>query len=120
MSIRKAIYDLLNDSSTSVYPLVAPQELTDPYVVFSIRSEGVRTQSGVGPWTINVTLNIFANSLSACITLADTMYTGLEGVSGTYDTTEVLMVANFLSEDEGYIDDLNKYIITQEYQLYFT
>ena len=37
MSIRKAIYDLLNDSEADVYPMVATQGLEDPYVVFSMR-----------------------------------------------------------------------------------
>lgn len=119
MSIRKAIYDLLNDSEADVYPLVAPQELTDPYVVFSMRKSPIRTQDGIGPWEVDLILNIYANTLSDCIALADTMYSGIEAATGTYDT-ETLMVANWTSEDGGYLNDLNKYVITQEYQLRFT
>ena len=119
MSIRKAIYDLLNDSEADVYPLIAPQGLTDPYVVFSIRMDPIRTQDGIGPWNVNLTLDIFANSLSACIGLADTMYAGVEAAAGSYDT-ETLLVANWISEDGDYIEELDKYMITHEYQLFFT
>ena len=119
MSIRKAVYDLLNDTEADVYPLIAPQELTDPYVVFSLLRTPVRTQDGIGPWEVGLTLNIFANSFSACIGLADTMFAGVEAATGSYDT-ETLMIANWTSEDGTYLDGLDKYIITQEYQLYFT
>ncbi len=119
MSIRKAIYDLLNDSETDVYPMVAPQELTDPYVVFNMRLSPIRTQDGIGPQEVDLTLNIFANTLSACIALADTMYAGVEAATGTYDT-EDLMIANWTAEDGYYIDELQKYAITQEYNLKFT
>ena len=120
MSIRKAIYDLLNDSEADVYPMVAPQELTDPYVVFSIRKAPIRTQDGIGPINVDLTLYIYAASLSDCIGLVNTMYAGLEGATGTYDT-ENIMVCNWMADEPGdYMEDLNKYVITQEYQLYFT
>jgi hypothetical protein len=119
MSIRKAIYDLLNDSEADVYPLVAPQALTDPYVVFSMRRVPTRTQDGITVNDVELTLNIYANTLSDCISLADTMNAGIEAATGTYDT-ETLLIGNWVSEDGGYIDDLDKYIITQEYQLRFT
>jgi hypothetical protein len=119
MSIRKAIYDLLNDSEADVYPLIAPQELTDPYVVYSMRRTPVRTQDGVTVNDVELSLSIYANSLSDCIGLADTMYSGLEGTTGTY-ATETLMISNWNSEDGYYIEGLKKYMITQEYTLRFT
>jgi len=119
MSIRKAVYDLLNDSEADVYPFVAPQELKVPYVVYNVRLDPVRTQDGIGPYSVDVSLSIFANSLSDCITLADAMSAGTEGATGSYDT-ETLMYANWVSEDGLYLDDLDKYVITQEYQLFFT
>jgi hypothetical protein len=70
MSIRKAIYDLLNDSEADVYPLIAPQELTDPYVVYSMRRTPVRTQDGVTVNDVELSLSIYANSLSDCIGLS--------------------------------------------------
>jgi len=116
MSIRKAVYDLLNDSEADVFPLVAQQELTDPYVVFTMRRSPIRTQDGIGPTEVDLTLEIYANTLSDCIALADTMFAGVEGATGSYDT-ETLMVANWLSEGDEYMYDLNKYAITQEYNL---
>ena len=118
MSIRAAVYSLLSSVESDVFPLNAEQKTTDPYVVFSMRRSPIRTQSGVGVQEVDLSLEIYANSLSACIALADTMYTGLEGASGTY-ATETLMVCNWLSEADNYIDDLEKYWITQEYTLRF-
>ena len=118
MSIRKAVYDLLNDSETDVYPFVAPQELTDPYVVFNLRRSPIRTQDGITVEEVDLSLNIFANTLSAAITLADAMYAGVEAASGSYDT-ETLHIANWMAEDGYYIDELQKYAITQEYTLIF-
>lgn len=119
MSIRKAVYDLLNDVEADVYPFVAPQELKVPYVVYNVRLDPIRTQDGVGPYSVDVSLMIYANSFSDCVVLADAMSAGIEGATGSYDT-ETLMVANWVSEDGLYLDDQQKYVITQEYQLFFT
>ena len=104
MSIRHAIYDLLNDLEADVYPLVAPQELTDPYVVYSMRRTPIRTQDGVTVQVVDLTLNIYANTLSECIELADTMYQGLEALTGGYgsgSSSETLHISNWTSEKEG-------------------
>ena len=122
MSIRHAVYDLLNDLEADVYPMVAPQETTDAYVVYSMRRSPVRSQDGIGVQDVDLTLNIYANSLSACIELADTMYQGLEAATGGYgsgSSSETLHIANWAGEDGLYLDDLEKYMITQEYQLRF-
>jgi len=119
VSIRKAIYSLLSGLEADVFPLVATQEMSDPYVVYSMRGEPIRSQDGIGVKEIMLTITIYANTFSDCIALADTMYAGLEGTAGTY-ATETLMISNWISEDEYYIDDLKKYGITQEYQLRFT
>ena len=120
MSIRKGIYDLLKAIEADVYPLVAPQELTVPYVVYSIRKSPVRTQDGIGVTDIDLTLYIYANSASECFDLTNTMFAGMEGATGTYDG-ETLMIANWVADEPGiYIDDLKKYEVAQEYQLRFT
>ena len=122
MSIRHAIYDLLNDLEADVYPLVAPQGLTVPYVVYSMRRTPERSQDGIAVQDVELTLNIYANTLSDCIELADTMYQGLEAATGGYgsgSSSETLHIANWQSEDGGHIDDPEKFIITQEYQLRF-
>jgi hypothetical protein len=119
MSIRKAVYAMLSAAESDVFPLVAEQETTDPYVVFSMRRSPVRTQDGIGVQDVELTLNIYGSNLSDCIALADTMYTGIESVTGTY-ATETLMASNWVSESDFFIDELQKYGITQEYFLRFT
>jgi len=118
MSIRGAIYDLLNDYEADVYPYVAKQDATDPYVVYHVRREAVRTQDGVSAQEVILTLNYYATDLDDVITLAATIYTGLEGTSGTYDS-ETLHSTSWASEDGYYISDLEKYNLTQEYKLIF-
>ena len=118
MSIRAAIFDLLNDVNANVFPLAAPQELTSAYAVYSIRSEPIRTQSGIQHHQIYLTLDIYANTRDACLTLAGSYFTGLELKSGSY-SDQTLMVCNWVSESEDYIPDLKKWTISQEYELKF-
>jgi hypothetical protein len=119
MSLRGAIYDLLNDIEADVYPLVAPQETTDPYVSYSVRIEPIRVQGAIAVNEVTLTCDIFANTRDQCLTLAALIYTGMEGASGTYDS-ETLHICNWVSEDEGYISELQKFNITQVYVLKFT
>jgi len=118
MSRRKAIYDLMNDVEADVYPLAAPQEITDTYAVFSTRTELVRTQDGPAVYESIVSVNIYANTIAACVTLADALHAGIENASGTYDT-ETLMVGLFLNESDDYLENLDKYVISQDYLLKF-
>ena len=84
MSIRSGIYDLLKALEGDVYPIVAPQETAVSYVTYSMRQEPIRTQDGISPTDVELTLNIFSNTLSDTVTLAATIYAGLEDASGTY------------------------------------
>ena len=119
MSIRSGIYDLLKAVEADVYPIVAPQETADPYIVYSIRREPIRTQSGIQVEDVTLTLEIYANDWDSCLTLAASLYSNLENKSGTYGT-ESLLVCNWTAEtDGGYIGDLDKFNITQEYNLKF-
>ena len=118
MSIRKAIYDLINDTTTNAFAIVSPQETTTPYATFFIRRNPVRTQDGIGPYEADLTLNIYGNTVASCVTLADSLFAGLEGAEGSYDT-ETLMICNWLSESDDYIESLDKILITQEYNLKF-
>jgi len=117
MSIRGAVYDFLKATETDVYAMAAPQELDDPYVAYSIRREAVRSQDGFSE-EVFVTLNIYANVHDDCVDLAETLASAYDGGSGTYDS-ETLHICNWISEGDGYIPDLDKFVITQEYQLRF-
>ena len=120
MSIRNGIYDLLSALEGDVYPVVAPQQITDTYIVYMIRREPVRTQDGVSAYEVYLTLHIYADELDDLETMGATMEAGLENASGTYDS-ETLAACSWLStEDGGYLPDLDKHELTQEYQLLFT
>lgn len=118
MSIRAAVYDLLNDVDSRVHALAAPQELTSPYAVWSVRYELIRVQGDISVYDVSLTLNMYANLRDASLTLADSFYSGLEGKSGSY-SDQSLMICNMVSEAEDYIPDLDKWNVTQEYELKF-
>ncbi len=119
MSIRNAIYDLLNDTEADVYPFIAPQELKDSYAVYNIRKDPIRTQDGIGPFSVDLSLAIYDKKMDDCIALADSLATALEGAEGSYGGSTI-MGTNWVSEDGDYLEELMKYVITQEYQLFFT
>jgi hypothetical protein len=118
VAIRTAIYDLMNDVETDVYPVVAPQGLTDPYAVYSVRFEYLRTQDGTAVQDANMTVEIYANEYDDCGALADTIRGNVDNQDGTYNS-KVLFVAYITSESDGYIPELDKFVITQEYVLRF-
>jgi hypothetical protein len=118
MSYRTAIYDLMNNVESDVYPLVAPAELTVPYAVYTTRREPIRVQEGVSVWTTYLTIYIYASDFSDCDNLADVIKTNMEHRAGTYGT-DVLIGSMMISESDDYIPSLNKYLITQEYKLEF-
>lgn len=118
MSYRTAIYDMLNDVSANVFPLVAPQETDTTYAVYSTRLERVLSQDGVFVKTVYLTVNIYANDFSNCDQFANYIRIGVDGKKATYGTDSI-DGGLLLSESDDYIPGLDKYIITQEYQIYF-
>lgn len=116
--IRDAVYDLLNDIDSDVYPVFAPQETTDPYVVYSMRMEPILTQDFCGPTDVDLTVEIYGSTFDLCVTLADAIFAGMDNKSGTY-ATKTLMLSRWVSETDTYIADLDKVNITQEYNLKF-
>jgi len=120
MSIRKAVYDLLNNTESKVYPLIAEQEVTDPYITFAMRTSPVRAQNEIAQTDVSLTLMIYGSTHTLCVTLADAMYAAMEGATGSLDSgNETLNICNWESETDEYIEGLDKILITQEYNLKF-
>ena len=118
MSIRGAVYNLLKAAEADVYPVVAPQETTATYITFQARMDFERSQDGVEVIDVNLTLNIYDNNHDDCISMANTLSAALDGASGTYDS-QTLHVCIWTGEGDGYLPELDKYMITQEYLLRF-
>ena len=118
MSIRSAVYSLLSSIEADSYPLYAPQETTDPYVVYSMRIVPILTQDFTGPDDVDLTLDIYASTFAEAVSLADTMYAAMDNASGTYSDKE-LMLSRFVSESDSFISGVEKVNITQEYNLKF-
>lgn len=118
MSIRSAIYSLLSSIESDSFPLFAPQEQTDPYVVYDMTMEPTLTQDFCGPTEVDLTLRIYASDFDSAIALAETVFAGMDNTEGTYDDQE-LMLSRWVRESDDYISDLDKVLITQEYNLKF-
>jgi len=118
MSIRAAIYDLLNDVDSRVHALAAPQEETNPYAVWEIRREPIRVQESIILEEITLTLNIYANLRDDALTLATSYFDGLEAKTGSY-SNKTLIACTWSSESEDYISELDKWNVSQEYNLKF-
>ena len=119
MSIRKALYDLLNDAEADVYPVIAPAETTDPYCTYNVSREFIRTQDGIAIYDVTLTVDCHAKDFSDLIDLAATMEAGLEGAEGTYQS-ETIMISSMTEESEvTYDSDLGKYMLTQTYNVFF-
>ena len=115
-TIKASIYTLLSAVTVKSYPVVGPQEETSAYAVYLTRFEPVRDQVSINIYDCSLTLNIYANDMSDCITLAGQFFTAIEDASGTYGAND-LEVGYFISESDDYIENLDKYVITQEWQL---
>jgi hypothetical protein len=124
MSIRAAVYDLLNDIESDVFPVFARQETTDPYVVYNMRVEPVLTQDYTlvadmpELYDVDLTLEIYASTFADCVTLADAIFAGMNNAAGIYGG-QTLKLCRWVSESDDYIADVNKVNITQEYNLKF-
>lgn len=119
MSIRKAIYDIVDGfADGEIYPHATPQETTALYHTYSLRLEPLRHKDG-HLTTVYLTLNSFHSDWDTLNAQAETTYTALEALTGTYQSEEIVTCV-WLSEDSSYIPDLDKFIITQEYMIQFT
>jgi len=118
MSIKAALYDLMNNVETDVYPVIAPAEQSDPYAVYNWSRELIRGQDGISTYEVTLTVEIFAKDPSDCLDLAAIIEGNMEAATGTYQSTTIL-VSNLVSESETeYMGDMDKYGITQTYQLF--
>lgn len=118
MSIRSAIYDLMNDADSDVYPTVAAAGESDPYAVYNMSREMVRTQDGVAVYDMALTVTCYAKDYSDLIDFAATIESTLEGATGTYDD-KTIMVSTMLTEGPVEHDgDLDKYYIVQTYSIF--
>lgn len=118
MSLRSATYSLLSGVTSKVYPVVAPQETTGSYAVYSLRITPVRCQDGISMYDVDVSLEVYAETWDACADLADSFQSAIEDASGTYDG-DSLEVGLYNSETDDYISDIDKFNISQEYTLKF-
>ena len=118
MSIRAAIYDLMNNVETDVYPVKAPATVSDPYAIYDYSRELVRSQDGIKAYELEFEVRIYAEDPSDCIDLAATIEGNMEAASGTYQS-KTIMVSNLQSESPvEWMGDLEKYMITQTYQIF--
>ena len=118
MNIGKGINDFMNDLD-NVYPVRARPEVEDPYVVYRFSTEYVRAQGSIPIYEVTLTVDIFGKDFSDFYDKAVEVTAFLEALSGASALGDLtVLVVNFESESEAeWLSDLEKYSLTQTYQI---
>lgn len=121
----KALYYLLtNDApisaivSTRVFPEIADQEQTKPYVVYNIRSNDPSDVQG-GPSaldTASVEVNCYAPTYAGAIELSDAVRTCLDRRSGTYSGVNVQSI-QYITEVMDFEEPQRLYRVMSDYEV---
>ena len=114
MTIETSIYAALSGlASGKVYPLVAPEKVVAPYIVYSrISSTPENTLDGGSTIVlVRIQVDTYANTYSACKNLAESVRVAMEGgvVKSTMQTDQDL-----------FEPDLKVYRISQDYYVWQT
>lgn len=114
MTIETSIYTALSSlAAGKVYPLVAPEKVTAPFIVYS-RLASIPENTLDGGSTIDlirIQVDTYANTYSAAKSLAESVRSAMEGalVKGTLQTDQDL-----------FEPDLKFYRISQDYYVWQT
>lgn len=109
MSIETTIYTALSSlASGKVYPLVAPEKVTAPYIVYSrISSTPENTLDGGATIDlVRIQVDTYANTYSAVKLLAESVRSALEGSAAK---------ATLQTDQDLFEPDLKVYRISQDY-----
>lgn len=104
--LHDVIYDLLKDITTHVYPGLAPDDVSIPYIVFfQVTNVPSPDASGASKLDeITYQISVFAGSYRAMETLAESVRTALDEYTGTaYDVT----IERISFKTENYIPEGN-------------
>lgn len=109
MTIETTIYTALSSlASGKVYPLVAPEKITAPYIVYSrISSTPENTLDGGATIDlVRIQVDTYANTYSAVKSLAESVRSALEGSAAK---------ATLQTDQDLFEPDLKVYRISQDY-----
>jgi len=121
----KAIYYLLTNDGpisaivgTRVFPEIADQEQTKPYVVYSIRSNDPSDVQAAPSAldTASVEVNCYALSYTAAIDLSDAVRTCLDRRSGTYSGVNVQSI-QYITEVMDFEEPQRLYRVMSDYEV---
>ena len=121
----KAIYYLLTNDGpisaivgTRVFPEIADQEQTKPYVVYSIRSNDPSDVQAAPSAldTASVEVNCYALSYTAAIDLSDAVRTCLDRRSGTYSGVNVQSI-QYITEVMDFEEPQRLYRVMSDYEM---
>jgi hypothetical protein len=121
----KALYYLLTNDSpisaivgTRVFPEIADQEQTKPYVVYNIRSNDPSdVQAGPSALdTASVEVNCYAPTYSGAIDLSDAVRTCLDRRSGTYSGVNVQSI-QYITEVMDFEEPQRLYRVMSDYEV---
>lgn len=128
MTVEEALYTHLTDDagvaalvSARVYPLVAPQDVARPYLVYQrISTPRVRSHSGPsGLAHPRFQITAVASTYGSARSLANAVRAALDGYSGAMGDAPGVQTAGFLdNEAENYLDDIPAYVVRMDFILW--
>lgn len=124
IQIGKAIYQVLSGdtvlhtylsggTSDKIYPIFAPDETLNPFIVYGRRSVNANyTKDGLTYDTVGLYVNVVSDNYSECIAISDAVRSALERKVYTYSGVSILQcILSNVTEDYG----VDGYITTLEF-----
>lgn len=122
--IGKAVYGKLSATtavtaitSTRIYPEMATQDATYPFIVYSVTDTApTDIKDGVSPLdVVSVSVMMYAESYAVVLDLAEKVRTALDRMSGIYDGVNI-QSAKFAGQSSGDMHlDKHIFVVEQEY-----
>ena len=123
--IGKAIYGKLSATtavtaitSTRIYPEMATQDATYPFIVYSVTDTApTDIKDGVSPLdVVSVSVMMYAESYAVALDLSEKVRAALDRMTGIYDGVNV-QSAKFNGQSSGNMHlDKHIFVVEQEYQ----
>lgn len=123
--IGKAIYGKLSATtavtaitSTRIYPDMATQDATYPFIVYSVADTApTDIKDGVSPLdVVSVSVMMYAESYAVALDLSEKVRAALDRMTGIYDGVNV-QSAKFNGQSSGNMHlDKHIFVVEQEYQ----
>lgn len=116
--LHEAIYNLLNSTEADIYPGVSEQEVNPPFIVHTkVKTTPTPDKDGTSKNDFIIyRVAIYADTMAATVTLANSVRDVLDDYSGYLNGTDILNI-QFANEEDGYDEESGFFFVMQTYQI---